>query len=103
MGIGSDRKRLDFVQSVLIYDGIVSRTVVRVFYAIIVAVPLLFSTVATLRNYGILIFVSVAVSAVFFADAFVSIWCFFAAILSAYVVYIIHRETPLQLKGSESN
>jgi len=80
-------------QPVLIYDEIVSRTAVRVFYAIIVAVPLLFSTVATLRFFGILIFVSVAVSAAFFAYAFVSIWCFFAAILSAYVVYIIHNKT----------
>ena len=80
-------------QPVLIYDGIVSRTAVRVFYAIIVAVPLLFSTVTSLRFFGILIFVSVAISAVFFAYAFVSIWCFFAAILSAYIVYIIHDET----------
>ena len=80
-------------QPVLIYDQIVSRTTVRVFYAFIVAVPLLFSTVSTLRMFGILIFVSVAVSAVFFAYAFVSIWCFFAAILSAYIVYIVHRET----------
>ena len=80
-------------QTVLIYDEFVSRTAVRVFYAIIVAVPLLFSTVTTLRKFGILIFVSVVVSAMFFAYAFVSIWCFFAAILSAYVVYIIYRET----------
>ena len=79
-------------QPVLIYDEIVSRTVVRVFYAFIVAVPLLFSTVSTLRLFGILIFVSVAASAVFFAYVFLSIWCFFAAILSAYIVYIVHRE-----------
>ena len=80
-------------QPVLIYDGIVSRSAVRIFYAVIVAVPLLFSTVKSLRLFGILIFVSVAISAVFFAYAFVSIWCFFAAILSAYIVYIIHSET----------
>lgn len=79
-------------QPVLIYDEIISRTAVRVFYAFIVAVPLLFSTVSTLRLFGVLIFISVAVSAVFFAYAFVSIWCLFAAILSAYVVYIVHRE-----------
>ena len=84
-------------QPVLIYDGIVSRTAVRVFYAIIIAVPLLFSTVTSLRFFGILIFVSVAISAVFFAYAFVSIWCFFAAILSAYIVYIIHSETSTKL------
>ncbi len=78
---------------VSIYDEILPGTVERVFYAIIIAVPLLFSTVATLRFFGVLIFVSVAISALFFAYAFVSIWCFFAAILSAYIVYIIHRET----------
>ena len=85
-------------QPALIYDGIVSRTAVRVFYAIIIAVPLLFSTVTSLRFFGILIFVSVAVSAVFFAYAFVSIWCFFAAILSAYIVYIIHSEANAKIQ-----
>ncbi|EAR22979.1 hypothetical protein NB231_14203 [Nitrococcus mobilis Nb-231] len=79
-------------ESTLIYDGIIPRTTLRIVYAVIVAVPLLFSTVNSLRIFGALIFISVTISAALFAYAFVSIWCFFAAILSAFVVYIIHHE-----------
>ena len=45
---------------------------------------------------GIPIFLSVALSAVFFAYAFVSIWCFLAAVLSAYVVYIARYEASVE-------
>ena len=86
-------------QPKLIYDDFVSRTAVRVFYAIIVAIPLLFSSVKTVRYFGVLIFLSVVFSAVYFAYAFVSIWCFFAAILSAYVLYVIHRESYPPLRA----
>lgn len=76
----------------LVYDELVSRTAVRVFYAFIVAIPLLFSSIKTVRYFGVLIFLSVALSVVYFRYAFVSVWCFFAAILSVYIVYVIHRE-----------
>lgn len=76
-------------EPVLIYDGYVSRTAVRVFYAIIVAIPLLFSSIASIRLFGILILLSVVVSALFFLYAFVSIWCFFAAVLSLYVIDVL--------------
>jgi len=78
-------------EPVLIYDGLVSRTAVRVFYAFVVAVPLLFSTVAALRRFGMLILLSVILSAAFFVYAFVSIWCFFAALLSLYVIVVLRQ------------
>jgi len=76
---------------VLLFDEVVSRTMVRVFYAIIIAIPLLFSSVKTLRIFGILIFSSVVFSAIYYNYAFVSIWCFFAAILSLYIAYIMYK------------
>jgi len=76
---------------VLLFDEVVSRTMVRVFYAIIIAIPLLFSSVKTLRTFGILIFSSVVFSAIYYNYAFVSIWCFFAAILSLYIAYIMYK------------
>ena len=78
-------------EPVLIYDGYVPRSQIRVFYALIVAVPLLFSSVGAVRLFGILILASVIVSAIVFAYAFVSIWCFFAAILSFMVAGIVRR------------
>lgn len=76
----------------LIYDGIVPRLAIKAFYATIVAISLLFSSVRTVQIFGVMIFLSVIGSAIFFMYAFVSIWCFFAAILSAYIIYIIRHE-----------
>lgn len=73
----------------LIYDGYVSRTVIRVLYAMIVAIPLLFSMIASLRLFGVLILTFVAISALFFLYAFASIWCCFAAMLSLYNIDIL--------------
>jgi hypothetical protein len=78
---------------VSIYDGYASRDTMRAIYAVIVALPLLFSSVAMLRLFGILIFASVVVSVLLFTYAFVSVWCFFAAILSVFILCILHRET----------
>lgn len=86
-------------EPVLIYDGYVSRTAVRAFYAMIVSIPLLFSTVASLRHFGLLIFASVILSAVFFIYAFVSIWCFFAAVLSLYIIVILRDNKKPELKA----
>ena len=78
-------------EPILIYDGIISRTTVRVVYAVIVSVPLLLSSVPSVRRFGVLVLVSVILSAVFFAYAFVSIWCFFAALLSLYVIVVLRE------------
>lgn len=76
-------------QPVLIYDGIVPRDGVRALYAIVVAIPLLFSSLPALRRFGAAITVSVVLSALLFEYAFVSIWCFFAALLSVYLVMVV--------------
>jgi hypothetical protein len=50
-------------------------------------VPLLFSSGRYIRIFGVIIMVSVIVATVFFGYAFISIWCYFAAVLSLYIVY----------------
>ena len=75
----------------LIYDGYVPRSVIRAFYALIVSVPLLFSSVDSVRVFGMLILFSVVGSAIAYAYAFVSVWCFFAALLSLVVIAIVRR------------
>ena len=58
-------------------------------YAIIVLVPLLFSSHRSLRIFGVLIAFSVVLASVSYAYAFVSVWCFYAAMLSLYLAYLI--------------
>lgn len=78
-----------FYQLVLIYDSIFPHLVVRSTYILLVTLPLLLSSANRVRNLGWLLTISIVISTLFFNYAFVSVWCFFAAVLSAYIYWII--------------
>lgn len=80
----------------LIFDPFVSREVIRGIYALIVTVPLVTSSERLVRRFGILVIGSVLISASVFDYAFVSIWCFFAALLSAWLAV----QLPLRMAGT---
>lgn len=65
-------------------------------YALIVLVPLIFSRNQYLRIFGVMIALSMVLASVSYGYAFVSVWCFFAAVLSLYLVYMV-RETHRKL------
>lgn len=71
----------------LIYDDIMPETIPRVVYATIVVMSLLMSSDKTLRVFGWIITVSVIGTAWVFSHAYVSTWCYFAAIASLYLCY----------------
>ena len=75
--------------SPLIWDGIVARTPIRVVYAIIVCTPMLLSSIKPVRVFGALITLSVIGGFLVASYAFTSIWCFFAALISCYVFFIV--------------
>ena len=70
----------------LIYEGVVSRPALRAFYALIVITALLASSHRPIQIFGALILVSVVATYLLFPHAFISVWCYFAAVLSAYMV-----------------
>ncbi len=73
----------------LIYDSFINRTVLRFFYAAIVFSALFLSTDRRIQVFGALVLVSLVVTYAFFAYALISVWCYFAAILSVYIAAII--------------
>lgn len=81
-------RSLDY-KTTLIYDSFINRTVLRFFYAAVVFSALFLSTDRRIQVFGALVMASLAVTYSFFAYAPISIWCFFAAILSAYLAAII--------------
>jgi hypothetical protein len=81
-------------QIVQLYDAIIPQLGARIIYVIIVAAPLLFSSVTALPRLGFLLLASIIVSSLLFSYAFVSVWCFFAAIISLYIVVIINHRLP---------
>lgn len=69
----------------------VPRPLLRVLYFLCVAVPLALGSESSLGRVPGLVFAASAVlSAVVFEYAFVSVWCFFAAVLSAYLAWMFY-------------
>ena len=58
-------------------------------YGLTILVPLFFSSLQQIRIFGVLVAMSIALASVAYNEAFVSVWCFFAAVLSLYLVYMI--------------
>ena len=77
----------------LLFDPYVSKTVGRVVYALLILVPLLLSSDRHINVFGIFIAVSAAIFSLYFEYAFVSLWCFFSAILSLFILSIILHKT----------
>lgn len=77
---------------VLIYDAIANRTVLQSFYAFVVLSALFVSSDWRIRIFGGLATLSLVFTYLFFVYAFISVWCFFAAVLSTYIVVILENE-----------
>lgn len=63
--------------------------VVSVFYMISTIVPAFVSSIKKMRVFGAFNLISFVVTVLLFDEYIISIWCFFAAILSVYVYFIL--------------
>ncbi len=68
------------------------RHLLIVLYVIAVCGPMLTSSMPLIRRFGIILFFSGAASRLLFSATFTSVWCFFAAALSA-LMYVFIRLT----------
>jgi hypothetical protein len=60
-------------------------------YALTILVPLLFSSHKWIRIFGVLAVLSSVLTSEAYGYAYISVWCFFAAVLSLYLVYMIRH------------
>lgn len=60
-------------------------------YALTILVPLFASSHGKIRIFGGLVVLSVMLASEAYSYAYVSVWCFFAAVLSLYLVYMIRH------------
>jgi len=65
------------------------------FYLIVTIIPLFVSSIKRIHLMGILMFLSCLVTAIFFTQYLTSVWCFFAAIISG-VIYWILRDSKIK-------
>lgn len=78
--------QLSFIQKIVPISGWL--------YFVTTVIPPFISTCHRMRILGTIIFLSYVVSKVYFNDYLISVWCFFAAILSILVILVI-RQVPL--------
>jgi len=78
-----------------------------VFYLASTVAPLFVSSVRRMWLFGILITVSCLVTRIFFAQYLTSVWCFFAALISVVIYWILSEsqnrvasETGVEVRGS---
>jgi uncharacterized membrane protein YqjE len=60
-----------------------------VVYLVVTITPLFISSVRRTHLMGILVFLSCLVTAIFFTQYLTSVWCFFAALISVVVLWIL--------------
>lgn len=79
-------------KTILIYDDYVSRTILRGLYGLFIVLALCISSIKHVRYFGVLIALSLLIATQFYSYALISVWCFFAALLSCYILYILMNE-----------
>ena len=79
---------LGFKYSEFAYSGI--------FYFIPTVLPALISATKHMVYFGLTILVSFIFSKVFYGDYVISVWCFFAAILSIIITFIIWKANEIE-------
>jgi hypothetical protein len=61
-------------------------------YIVVTCLPFLFASSRILHTIGYLFFIALAVSLYFYKFAFVSIWCFFAGLISSLIYLYFYQE-----------
>jgi hypothetical protein len=72
---------------------------VMTFYVLATCVSSLVSSCGTIRLFGAATFAALLAAYAFYAYWFISVWCFFAAVLSAIVLVHVFRRQPAQTAG----
>ena len=73
------------------HDYLISQKTLTAVYAAIILLPLMLSSDHYHRVLGVLVFASGLLTWAFFGWVFVSVWCYFAAIISLYIFFMITR------------
>jgi urea transporter len=77
-------------------------SVAFVFYLITTITPFFISSVKRMWLFGVLIAVSCIVTGIFFSQYLTSVWCFFAAIISIIVYWILRVNKPKAVTSARS-
>lgn len=75
-------------------DSLVSRSETYALYLAILLTPLFLASERNVRIFGVLVAAVILVTYLFFQYAYISVFCFGGALVSAWLVYVAFRELP---------
>lgn len=76
------------------YNWIIPQPIESIYslvYLLVTVVPFLITSNIKMKIFAIFVLISLAISSYFYMGSRTSVWCFFAAILSIFVAYVIHK------------
>jgi len=76
---------------IFLSDAYVSQQVLAAIYASVILIPLMLSSDRYHSMLGVMILISGIFTLAFYGWVFISVWCYFAAIISLYIFFIIVR------------
>ncbi len=79
----------------LVFDPWLSQDIDRLIYALIILIPFALASNPALKGFGATIALSAIASHWLLHQVFVSLWCFFAAILSLFIIWICQSSSTL--------
>lgn len=86
-------------QDINLLDFLIPRTATYAIYLTLVIVPFLLVRDREVNIFGLLVMAVVVVTYVFFSYAYISVFCFGAAIISFHLIYMIWRKNPAMGSG----
>ena len=84
----------------LIYEGLLRREWVHGLYALCVISPLLLQSDFHVRIFGGVVLLSMVIASQEFTQAYISVWCFFAAVASAYLLFMLPKHGKAAVYGT---
>jgi len=83
----------------LLYDDYVPLIFLQILYPVIILAPLLLSSHDYVKILGLIILSSLLFTTLNFNYALISVWCYFAAVSSVYIPFMIIRTSKLTEKS----
>jgi hypothetical protein len=80
-------------KATLLHDEDIPIIMMNILYATFTLVPLFLASDRHIKIFGAVIVISLAVTSLYFNYAFISVWCFFAAVLSFYILIMMLQKT----------
>ena len=74
--------------------GAVSYVLIGVLYVLVTVFPLFLSSAKRMNLLGLAVLASFFISLYFYTEYLVSIWCFFAALISGMVIWVVSERRP---------